>query len=200
ASRKPLTGITIFLPGSLRVANQPEGCEIDPSRGELPPAVVLRLLSRGLLFRRTRDRWHPKGLLSWYGMAIQHDRSRERPCAGSSPESSATPEQSPMLPRQCRESEPDLKKSIIQPFGGCTSFLPFASARQCDLTRSRLRNGSGGGCRRQSPPLAARGRTTENAQAVTRRAAPERGCHPQASRAIGLPGEETARHPAGQRA
>ena|ERR1700733_4657569 len=44
--------------------------------------------------------------------------------------------------------------------------------------------------------LAARGRTTENAQAVTRRAAPERGCHPQASRAIGLPGEETARHPA----
>ena len=44
--------------------------------------------------------------------------------------------------------------------------------------------------------LAARGRTTENAQAVTRRAAPERGCHPQASRAIGLPGDENPRHPA----
>ena len=44
--------------------------------------------------------------------------------------------------------------------------------------------------------LAARGRTTENARAVTRCAAPERGCHSQASRAIRLPGEETARHPA----
>ena len=44
--------------------------------------------------------------------------------------------------------------------------------------------------------LAARGRTTENARAVTKCAAAERGCHPQASRAIGLPGEETARHPA----
>src|ERR1700728_3824799 len=44
--------------------------------------------------------------------------------------------------------------------------------------------------------LTARGRTTENARAVTKCAAAERGCHPQASRAIGLPGEETARHPA----
>jgi hypothetical protein len=44
--------------------------------------------------------------------------------------------------------------------------------------------------------LAARGRTTENARAVTRCAAPERWGHPQASRAIGLPGEEAARHPA----
>jgi hypothetical protein len=47
-----------------------------------------------------------------------------------------------------------------------------------------------------APLLAARGRTTENAQAVTRRAAPERGCQPQASRAIGLPGDENPRHPA----
>jgi hypothetical protein len=44
--------------------------------------------------------------------------------------------------------------------------------------------------------LTARGRTTENARAVTRCAALERGCHQQGSRAIGLPGEETARHPA----
>ena len=51
-------------------------------------------------------------------------------------------------------------------------------------------------CRKDLEALAARGRTTENAQAVTRRAAPERGCHLQARRAIGLPGEETARHPA----
>jgi hypothetical protein len=49
---------------------------------------------------------------------------------------------------------------------------------------------------RRRQGLAARGRTTENAQAVTRRAAPERGCHPQASRAIGLPGDENPRHPA----
>src|ERR1022692_2153351 len=49
-------------------------------------------------------------------------------------------------------------------------------------------------------PLTARGRTTENARAVTRCAAPERWCHPQASQAIESPDEGTARHPAGQRA
>src|ERR1035438_1498983 len=49
------------------------------------------------------------------GMTIQHDRSRERPC-GSSPESSATPKQSPILPMQCRESDSNLRSSI-KPFG-----------------------------------------------------------------------------------
>src|ERR1017187_2905147 len=49
-------------------------------------------------------------------------------------------------------------------------------------------------------PLTARGRTTENARAVTRCAAPERWCHPQASQAIESPDEGTARHPARQRA
>jgi hypothetical protein len=50
--------------------------------------------------------------------------------------------------------------------------------------------------RKAVAPVAARGRTMENARAVTRCTAPERGCHPQASRATRLPGEETARHPA----
>ena len=45
--------------------------------------------------------------------------------------------------------------------------------------------------------LAARGGTTETARAVMKCAAPERGCHhPETSRAIWLPGKETARHPA----
>jgi hypothetical protein len=43
--------------------------------------------------------------------------------------------------------------------------------------------------------LAARGRM-ENARAVTKCAAPERWCHPQASQAIESPDEGTARHPA----
>jgi hypothetical protein len=47
--------------------------------------------------------------------------------------------------------------------------------------------------------LAARGRTTENPRAVTRYAAPERWCHPQASHASESP-EGSGRHLARQRA
>src|SRR2546426_3402471 len=43
---------------------------------------------------------------------------------------------------------------------------------------------------------AARGRTTKNARAVTRCAAPERWCHLRESRVIESLDEETARHPA----
>ena len=48
--------------------------------------------------------------------------------------------------------------------------------------------------------LAARGRTTKNARAVTRCAAPERWCPPRESQAIESPDEGTARHPARQSA
>ena len=53
---------------------------------------------------------------------------------------------------------------------------------------------------RERSCLAACGRTTENARAVTRCAAPERWCHPQASRASESPDEGTARRPAQQKA
>jgi len=58
---------------------QPECGETDPYLGELPPAVVVPLASRGLLFAKYRDRWQSKGIIAWYGMTIQHGRSRERP-------------------------------------------------------------------------------------------------------------------------
>jgi hypothetical protein len=60
------------------VSIQPQCCEIDPYLGELPPAVVLPVASRGLLFAKYRDRRQSKGIIAWYGMTIQDDRSRER--------------------------------------------------------------------------------------------------------------------------
>ena len=77
--------------------------------------------------------------------------------------------------------------------------VKFGSAR---LTAEReqsgeLRLGEPSEVRKSSPssPWQNYGKCASG-EAVTRCAAPERGCHPQASRAIRLPGEETARHPA----
>ncbi|MGA2647378.1 MAG: hypothetical protein ABSF15_21940 [Candidatus Sulfotelmatobacter sp.] len=50
----------------------------------VPPAVVSRLLSCGLLSARWRDRWHPKGIVAGHQQEIQAERDRKLEAARDS--------------------------------------------------------------------------------------------------------------------